>query len=80
MSLLIEYMHFIAITKEHDEPQKLSLPIEMAETINEQFKNFPDGVPVTTGKRTMTVQALIIGTQSFWKKPLMLVPNNGEED
>ena len=75
-----EYIEAFAITKEYDKPQKLSLPIDLVTSISEQFDIFPHGVPVETEMRTMTVQAFIIGTKSFWEKPLILAPKNDEED
>lgn len=76
----MEYMDFIAITKEDDKPQQISLPIDLATELNKQFKNFPDGVPLTTTNRTMTVKALIIATKSFWEEPFILIPNTKLEE
>lgn len=76
----MDFIHLIAITKEDDKPQKLMLPLEFAANLNEQFKKFPDGVPIVTEERTITVKALIIATKSFWEEPFILIPNTELED
>ncbi|WP_213810616.1 hypothetical protein [Jeotgalicoccus sp. WY2] len=76
----MDFIHLIAITKEDDKPQKLTLPLEFAANLNEQFKKFPGGVPIVTEERTITVKALIIATKSFWEEPFILIPNTELED
>ena len=57
-------LNMIAITE--SEQRKVSIPIELVEQLNEQMKNFPEGMPMSVENgETIVVLAFMLPTKKM---------------
>ncbi|GGB85574.1 hypothetical protein [Staphylococcus nepalensis] len=60
----METLNMIAITE--NEQRQVGIPIELIGELNEQMKNFPEGMPMDVGNgETIVVLALMLPTKKM---------------
>ncbi len=68
----MKYLNVIAITDEGQE--RLGLPMDLVEKLNEELKKYPDGLPVTLQSgRVVKALAFLIPTKAFTKTNTIFV-------
>ena len=72
MSIATESVRLLAVTENETIP--VELPVDLFTTLNEQFKNHPDGVPMTmqSGKQIEVLALMICCKNMGEHKPVMM--------
>lgn len=72
-------VRMLAVTVNETVP--VELPLDLFETLNEQFKQFPDGVPMTmqSGKQIEVLALMVCCKNMAEHRPVMLFTSENEK-
>jgi alpha-D-ribose 1-methylphosphonate 5-triphosphate synthase subunit PhnH len=69
----------LAVTEDDTVP--VQLPLNLVESLNEQFKKFPDGVPMTmqSGEQIEVLALMVCCKHMAERRPVMLFASENEK-